>query len=300
VRAVVSIEIDKIKVPDVRVSSILNDEQKAFMASTIQEIGVIQDIVVRDLGDRSYELVAGGQRLKELKAQGLKDAPCKVIKADERLGLIMNIVENVARGSFDYVSIAQSIRKLKALGAQSEELEKVFPWKKPWIDFIEQLQDLPEDVQEALRQRKITPSHVSVALHMPTAVEVHDALRTAIHLEWPASTLKTYVENRIREIEAAKQRAKSMGVEPEIPPANPQQLIQYKQCLICGYKKPSDAVTASLICTDCTALVQYIVNQVGPPEEAIKTVYLALKELLEPKPRGPLQPPPTDTAPSTE
>jgi len=54
-----TIPIDKIRIPDVRVSSILNEEQKAFLSSTIREIGVIQDPVVRDLGDGTYELISG-------------------------------------------------------------------------------------------------------------------------------------------------------------------------------------------------------------------------------------------------
>lgn len=55
------IPIAKISIPDVRVSSILNDEQKAFMASTVKQIGVVQDIVVRTTGIDQYELVAGNR-----------------------------------------------------------------------------------------------------------------------------------------------------------------------------------------------------------------------------------------------
>lgn len=55
------IPIETISIPAVRVSSILNDEQKAFMASTVKQIGVVQDIVVRTTGIDQYELVAGNR-----------------------------------------------------------------------------------------------------------------------------------------------------------------------------------------------------------------------------------------------
>lgn len=54
-----TVSLDKIKIPEVRVSSILDEEQQALMRSTIQEIGVVQDIVVRRVAEGEYELVAG-------------------------------------------------------------------------------------------------------------------------------------------------------------------------------------------------------------------------------------------------
>ena len=189
----------------------------------------------------------------------------------------MNIVENVARGSYDYISIAQTIRKLRELGATPEELERIFPWKKRWIQFIEDLQDLPEDVAEAIANRRITPTHVMLAANLPTPYEVHDGLKTAINLGWDTGTFKTFVQNRVEQIARAKQKAAAEGVEPEIPPAVPEQLIRYKQCLLCGYKKPAEQVTVQLVCQGCVDLIGYITHLEGPPEDAKQTIYAALQ-----------------------
>jgi len=273
-----TIPIAKIVYPDVRVSSILDEEQKALMASTIREVGVVQEPVVRPLPDGFYECITGKSRIQELVEQGKTEVQVKVIEADEKLGLIMNITENVARGNYDYISIAKSIRKLKQLGSTSEQLERIFPWSKRWIDFIDDLQDLPEDVQGAISARKITPTHVLTALSLPTPYEVHDALKSAITLEWDSSTLKTFVTNRIEQITRAQKEAAERGVEPEIPQAKPLELIQYKQCLLCGFKKPVNQIQVQLICDDCSKLVRYITSQVGPPEQAITVVYQALAQ----------------------
>lgn len=53
------VDLDKIRIPEIRVSSILDAEQRALMASTIKEIGVVQDIVVRSIDTDEFELVAG-------------------------------------------------------------------------------------------------------------------------------------------------------------------------------------------------------------------------------------------------
>ena len=272
-----TVKIDQIQIPDVRVSSILNEEQRALMASTIKEIGVIQDIVVRVTAIDQYELVAGKSRLEELSKIGALETQVKVIDADSKLGLIMNIVENVARGSYDYVSVSRSIRRLKELGSTPEELEKIFPWRKRWITFIEGLQDLPADVIDAITAQKITPTHVQLALNLPTPHEVHDGLKTAIIHGWDTGTFKIFVENRVEQISRARQEASAKGQEPVIPPAVPNQLIAYKQCLVCGYKKPAEEVTVQTICQGCRELAKYLTDQLGPPEKAIKTVYAALQ-----------------------
>jgi len=210
----------------------------------------------------------------------------KVIDADEPTALIMNIVENVARGSYDYISISKAIRRLKERGVSIETLERIFPWKKRWIEFIEQLQDLPEDVVEGIRTGKITPTHVQVALAMPTPYEVHDALRSAMNLEWSSSVLKTYVENRLEQIERAKMEAAARGTAPIIPEANPQELVQYKQCLVCGYKKPSDQVTVQLICEDCLNIARYVAANLGSSPDTLNTIYAALQAYFGPPTPG--------------
>jgi len=289
------VALDKIRIPEVRVSSVLDEEQRALMASTIKEIGVVQDIVVRPLEDGSYELVAGKSRLEQLRTLGFTESQVKVIDANEKLGLIMNIIENVARGQFEYISIAQSIRKLKSLGATDEELERIFPWSRRWIQFIEELQDLPEDVVEAIRSKRLTPTHVQLALNLPTPYEVHDGLRTAINLEWDTGTFRTFVQNRVEQISRVREEAAAKGVEPIIPPSEPEKLIQYQQCLLCGYKKPREQITTQLVCEPCKELVGYVTGQLGTPEDAIQTVYKAL-QIYFGKPQPGFEPPGPSTA----
>lgn len=270
------VDLARITIPDVRVTSIHTDEQRALMASTIQAVGTVQDIVVRNLGSEGYELVAGKGRLQELLAMGIGSYPVKVIQADEKLGLIMNIVENMARGSYDYISVALAIRKLRSMGTSLEDLEQIFPWRRRWIEFIEELQDFPDDVVEAIRARKITPTHVQIALDLPTPFEVHDGLHTAINLDWDTGTFKVFVQNRVEQLERARREAAAQGVEPEIPPANPQELVTYGQCLVCGFKKPRQELTNTITCQGCLDIAKYITSQLGSGDEAMNTVYSAL------------------------
>ena len=81
----------------------------------------------------------------------------------------------------------------------------------------------------------------------------------------------------------------------ELPPPDPERLIQYKMCLLCGYQVPSDQIQVQLVCDPCRDLVKYVTSQVGPPKEAIETVYSALLALHQaPVKTGPPAPPTED------
>jgi len=273
----VRIPIAKIVVPEVRASSQMTPEQLEFFKATVSQVGVVQDPVVRALPDGSFELVAGKSRLVELTSRGEKEILCKVLHTDERTALIMHLAENVARGSVDIISVAKVLNKLRSSGSSIEELSRILGKSETWTRRTLQLLELPEAYQTALAEGKLTPTHVYEAAKLPTPAEMDSALQTAMNLGWNTSIFNTYVSNRLAEIEAAKIRAAERGVAPEIPPPSPQQLIKYKQCLLCGYMKPVEDVTVQMVCKGCVELNQYITSQIGPPETAIKTVYSALQ-----------------------
>ena len=271
------LKFENVKIPDIRVSSIHTEEERALIASTVKQIGLVQDMVVRSLPDGNFGLISGRARLEELHKAGRTEYQFKVLEADDKMALIMNIIENVARGSYDYVSVSKAINQLLKTGSTLAELEKIFPWKKRWISFLSGLQDLPVDVVQGLTEKTITPTHVQLALNLPTPSEVHSGLRTAITHGWDTGTFRVFVDNRVRQLAQAKQKAVDLGVEPEIPPLMPAELIKYRQCLVCGYQKDAAEVNVQLVCSGCVKLTKYITSQLGPPEEAINTIFAALQ-----------------------
>ena len=284
------IPIDLIDIPDVRVNSILDEEQKQWLEATIKSMGVIQDPVVRKKPDGRYELIAGKSRIQKLKELGVEKVRCKVLEVDDLTALKMNVIENVARGGWDYISLAKAIKKMMDLGASMDEICKTFGRSPTWVRRTLVLLELPEEIQEAIRQGKITPTHVYIAGRLPTPYEVHDALLTAIRLGWSTSVLETYVENRLYEIEQAKRQAQITGGPVEIPRAEPEKLIQYKMCTVCGYRYPSEKVTVQLVCEDDLNLVKYIRDILGPDVDIMQTIYQALQLYFsQRRPQPPMQ-----------
>ena len=73
---------------------------------------MLQPIVVRDLGDGTYELIAGERRLRAARHAGLASVPALVRRADDRDSLLLALVENVAREDLNAVDEARGYAAL--------------------------------------------------------------------------------------------------------------------------------------------------------------------------------------------
>ena len=63
----------------------MDDAKLAELAESIRAQGVIQPIVVRDLGGRSYEIIAGERRWRASRLAGLSEIPVVVREVEHRV-----------------------------------------------------------------------------------------------------------------------------------------------------------------------------------------------------------------------
>jgi len=271
------IPISKISVPEVRASAKYTPEQEEFFKSTVEKLGIVNPITVRKVGVDSYELVAGLHRLNELKEKGIKEVDAVVIDADTKTAYMMHIAENVARGTVDPISVAQVIKKLQNEGSTTAEIAKVLGKSENWVRFMTTLLDLPEVYQEALKEGKLKVAHVREAARLPNPTEIDAALSSALLHEWKASTLKNFVDNRLEQIKTAVQTGDLETIQTPPPDKIREQLAAYKQCLICGRSVKATEIRLPTQCEGCYNLARYITNMLGDPENAMQTVYEALK-----------------------
>lgn len=285
------VPLDQLRIPDVRASSKMTPEQMDFFKATVEEFGVIQEPIARPLEDGTYELVAGRQRVLELADKGAREVEMKVIEADAETALFMHLAENVARGDVEPISVARVIEQLMGLEVSIPEIARKLGRSETWVRRTHRLLELPDQYQEAIKEGALTPTHVQLALQMPTAYEVDQALQTALRLGWNTPTLGIFVKNRLEQLARAREISQETGQKVEAPPPDPERMVQYQQCLTCGYQVPRAKIQVQLICDSCRDLIRYVVDQVGPPEEAIKTVYTALVALYKAPVRTPPGPP---------
>jgi ParB family chromosome partitioning protein len=134
------------------------------LCESLQAHGLLQPVVVRRVGER-YQLIAGERRLRAATKAGWTDVPAQVVEADDREMAELAIVENMQRKDLNPLEKAAAFhRYLEQYGGTQEELASRLKLDRSTIANLIRLLELPEPVQNAVRQSKITQGHARALL----------------------------------------------------------------------------------------------------------------------------------------
>lgn len=92
------------------------------LRESLRRYGLVENLVVRFLGDDTYEALSGNQRLKVLKELGYTFAPCVVVELDDAHACLLSQALNRIRGEDDLGLRAELIRQVLASVPQQEVL----------------------------------------------------------------------------------------------------------------------------------------------------------------------------------
>lgn len=136
-----------------------DEEALEELAASIAELGVLQPVLVRPVGD-GYELIAGERRLRAARRAGLSEVPIVVVDTDERGSLERALVENVHRSDLNPIEEAAAYRQLMEEGGLTQEaLGTKLGRNRVTITNALRLLDLPLEIQRLLTSGKLTAGH---------------------------------------------------------------------------------------------------------------------------------------------
>jgi len=140
-------------------------EETGKLAESITAHGLLQPVVVRATDNGRYQLVAGERRLRAARQAGWSDVPANLIEADERQMAELAIIENLQRKDLNALEKAASFQRyLDDYGCTQEELAERLKLDRSTIANLIRLLELPEPVQEAVRQGRVTQGHARALL----------------------------------------------------------------------------------------------------------------------------------------
>jgi len=271
------IPIDRIRIPERRLSARLDEEQEAFLKASIERLGVIHEPVVRRLPDGSYELVAGAHRLRELEARGEREALVKVVDADSRTAIEINLIENIARGTYDPVELSEALNRYLEAGGSFEDLVRMTGHTAEWVRFYLSLEKLPEEYKRAISEGVLRVGHIKAAAILPSPEEMAHALDLAVSLKWPVRILEYYVKRRLDDLRLSEE-LQGEGIAPP-PPSEERavQMVETYECAGCRRVLHRSTIRTPPICDDCWTLLKYVTDQLGEPKKAMGYIYEAVR-----------------------
>ncbi|SKA91014.1 chromosome partitioning protein, ParB family [Paucidesulfovibrio gracilis DSM 16080] len=137
-----------------------SEQGLADLSASIKTQGVLQPILVRPLENNQYELVAGERRLRASKLAGLREIPALVREMDDQESLAIALIENLQREDLNAIEEALGYRQLMdQFGVNQEALAKSLGKSRSALANSMRLLNLPEPVQNDIRQGRITAGH---------------------------------------------------------------------------------------------------------------------------------------------
>ena len=130
------------------------------LADSIRKHGVIQPLVVSDLGDGTYELVAGERRLRASKMAELKTVPIVIREFEEKDRLAVALIENIQRADLNAIEVAEAYQEMiDRVNLTQEEVSLIVGKSRTSVANTLRLLKLPESIRARVVNNNISEGH---------------------------------------------------------------------------------------------------------------------------------------------
>lgn len=188
--------------------SSITGESLDDLAASIREQGLLEPIIVREVGNQ-YEIIAGERRWRAAQKAGLHDVPVLVRTCSDQEALLAALAENVARQDLCLADLGAACQKLVEAGMTVEDVCKKIGARKASVTMALDAAKLSRTVLDLNRTGKLNDHHLIVL--RPLAPNPADALRwahRAVDQSWSATELKA----RMRLQDKLPTKAKPVGI----------------------------------------------------------------------------------------
>ncbi|NII11343.1 ParB/RepB/Spo0J family partition protein [Oleiagrimonas sp. C23AA] len=175
-----------------------NEEALDELADSIKAQGLIQPVVVREIGRNRYELIAGERRWRAAQRAGLAEIPALLKDVPEQSVLAMALIENIQRQELTPLEEALALKRLiDEFGLTHQQTAEAVGRSRASVSNLLRLMDLPESIKTLLDEGKLEMGHARCLLTLPEEIARPLALQ-ASRMGWT-----------VRELEQAARRAQS-------------------------------------------------------------------------------------------
>lgn len=140
-------------------------EALAELAQSIRTQGVIQPIVVRQLGIETYEIIAGERRWRAAQQAELTEVPAVIRDVSDEAALAMALIENLQREDLNPLEEALALNRLmNEFGLTHQEAADVVGKSRTAVTNLLRLLTLRSEVKTMLEQGDLEMGHARALL----------------------------------------------------------------------------------------------------------------------------------------
>lgn len=154
----------------------MDEHALADLAESIRTQGVIQPILVREIGVDRYEIIAGERRWRAAQKAGLSEVPTVIRKVGDEVVLVMALIENIQRENLNPLEEAVGLQRLiDEFGMTHEACAHAVGKSRSAVTNLLRLLNLADPVREQLMQGALDMGHARALLSLPVLKQIEVA-----------------------------------------------------------------------------------------------------------------------------
>jgi ParB family chromosome partitioning protein len=188
-----------------------DEDTLADLAASIREIGVLQPVLVRQVGVGRYQLIAGERRWRAARRAELRTIPAIVRDVDELASVEQALVENLHRADLTPLEEASAFQQLiEDFSLTHEQVATRVGKSRAAVTNTLRLLQLPPTIQHLLADGRLSAGHARALLGSSDRAYQEQLARRAAHEGWS-----------VRAVEEAVRARQQAPVPPESSTASP-------------------------------------------------------------------------------
>ncbi len=143
----------------------INPEHLQELATSIEQHGIVQPIVIRQLAKNRYEIIAGERRWRAAQLAGLHEIPVITRVLSDQDALAIALIENIQREDLNAMEEAEAYQRLsQEFSITHHQISQIVGKSRAAVSNTLRLMDLQSSVQTLLRDKKIDMGHARALL----------------------------------------------------------------------------------------------------------------------------------------
>ncbi|MFM8945660.1 MAG: ParB/RepB/Spo0J family partition protein [Actinomycetota bacterium] len=174
-----------------------DEESLNDLSASIREIGVLQPLLVRQLPDGSYQLIAGERRWRAAQRAGLTTVPAVVKTTDDMASMEQALVENLHRQDLSPLEEASAFQQLiDDFNLTHDDVAKRVGKSRSAITNTLRLLNLPPAVQGLLADGRLSAGHARALLGSSDRAFQEQLARRASAEQWSVRAVEEAIRDR--------------------------------------------------------------------------------------------------------
>lgn len=192
------------------------EERLNDLASSIQQHGILQPIVLRQTV-QGYYIVVGERRFRASQLAGLTKVPAIIKELSDEDMMELAIIENLQREDLNAIEEAESYKKMMTdLNITQQEVARRLGKSRPYIANMLRLLQLPKNVAQMVQHGALSSAHGRTLLTLKDASKIKKTAKKAAQESWSVRYLEEYVNGLVSKDISMKLDKETKGSKPKM------------------------------------------------------------------------------------